>query len=84
MFDSNNRTPRRGGYSQDANPREHNGAHFSADGSSVRPRFNASGERTTREGGRQRQRFTRTAGATRVEKVENHRHTFRPEGEHTS
>ena len=42
MFDSNNRTPRRGGYSQDANPREHKGAQFSADGASVRPRFSAS------------------------------------------
>ncbi len=84
MFDSNNRTPRRGGYSQDANPRERNGAQFSADGASIRPRFNASAERPTREGGRQRQRFTRTAGATRVEKVENRRSSFRPDSEHTS
>ena len=84
MFDSNNRTPRRqGGYSQDANPREHNGTHFSADGASVRPRFNAPTDRSTREGGRQRQRFTRTAGAVRVEKVEQRRPSFRPEGEQT-
>ena len=81
MFDSNNRTPRRGGYSQDANPREHNGAHFSADGASIRPRFNAPTDRPTREGGRQRQRFTRTSGAVRVEKVEQRRPSFRPEGE---
>ena len=80
MFDPNNRTPRHGGYSQDANPREHNGAHFSADGASIRPRFNAPTDRPTREGGRQRQRFTRTAGAVRVEKVER-RPSFRPEGE---
>ena len=80
MFDPNNRTPRRGGYSQDANPREHNGAHYSADGASIRPRFNAPTDRPTREGGRQRQRFTRTAGAVRVEKVER-RPSFRPEGE---
>lgn len=84
MFDSNNRTPRRqGGYSQDANPREHNGAHFSADGASVRPRFNAPTDRSTREGGRQRQRFTRTTGAVRVEKVEQRRPSFRSEGEQT-
>ena len=81
MFDSNNRTPRRGGDSQDANPREHNGAHFSADGASIRPRFNAPIDRPNREGGRQRQRFTRTAGAVRVEKVENRRPAFRQEGE---
>ena len=84
MFDSNNRTPRRGGYSQDANPREHNGAHFPADGASIRPRFNASSDRPTREGGRQRQRFTRTAGAVRVERVEQRRPSFRPEGEQTN
>jgi len=83
MFDPNNRTPRRGGYSQDANPREHNGAQYSADGASIRPRFNAPTERPTREGGRQRQRFTRTAGAVRVEKVER-RPSFRPEGEATA
>ena len=80
MFDPNNRTPRRGGYSQDANPREHNGVHYSSDGASVRPRFNAPTDRPVREGGRQRQRFTRTAGAVRVEKVER-RPSFRPEGE---
>lgn len=80
MFDSSNRPPRQGGYTQDANPREHNGTTFSADGASIRPRFNAS-TRPPREGGRQRQRFTRTAGATRVEKVENRRPSFRPEGE---
>lgn len=77
MFDSNNRTPRQGGYSQDANPREHNGA-FSPDGASVRPRFNAS-DRSVREGGRQRQRITRTSGAVRAEKIEPRR-SFRPEG----
>ena len=83
MFDSNNRTPRRGGYSQDANPREHKGAQFSADGASVRPRFSASTERSTREGGRQRQRFTRTTGAVKVERVEQRRPSFRMEGEQT-
>ncbi|MBR5855229.1 MAG: pseudouridine synthase, partial [Paludibacteraceae bacterium] len=79
MFDSNNRTPRRGGYSQDANPREHNGAHFSADGTSIRPRFNATTDRPNRDGGRQRQRISRTAGAVRVDRVENSRPMFRPE-----
>ena len=83
MFDPNNRTPRRGGYSQDANPREHNGVHYSADGASIRPRFNAPTERPNREGGRQRQRFTRTAGAVRVEKVER-RPSFHAEGEATA
>ena len=83
MFDSNNRTQRRGGYSQDANPREHNGATFSADGASIRPRFNAPTGRPTREGGRQRQRFTRTTGTVRAEKVETRRQSFRPEAELT-
>ena len=77
MFDSNNRTPRQGGYSQDANPRERNGV-FNSDGASIRPRFNAP-DRSAREGGRQRQRFTRTAGAVRAEKVEPRRSAFRPE-----
>ena len=68
MFDPNNRTPRRGGYRQDENPRERNGAN-SAEGATFRPRFNPNP--TAQEaGGRRRQRFTRTAGATRVEKVE--------------
>ena len=83
MFDSNNRTPRRGGYSQDANPREHKGAQFSADGASIRPRFSVSTDRSTREGGRQRQRFTRTTGAVKVERVEQRRPSFRMEGEQT-
>ena len=77
MFDQNNRTPRHGGYSQDANPRERNGAHFSADGASIRPRFNVPTDRPKREGGRQRQRFTRTAGAVRVEPTEQRRPSFR-------
>lgn len=77
MFDSNNRTPRQGGYSQDANPRERNGAQHS-EGVSFRPRFNAS-DRPMREGGRQRQRFTRTNGAVRAEKIEPRRPSFRPE-----
>ena len=68
MFDSNNRTPRRGGYRQDENPRERNGATMSADGATFRPRFNPNA--TPQEAGRRRQRITRTAGATRVEKVE--------------
>ena len=68
MFDSSNRTPRRGGYRQDENPRERNGATMSADGATFRPRFNPNA--TPQEGGRRRQRITRTAGATRVEKVE--------------
>ena len=69
MFDSNNRTPRRGGYRQDENPRERSGATMSADGSGFRPRFNPNA--TPQDGGgRKRQRFTRTAGATRVERVE--------------
>ena len=83
MFDPNNRTPRRGGYSQDENPREHNGVTFSPDGASIRPRFSAK-TRPTREGGRQRQRITRTGGALRAEKIEprqNNRTTFRPNGE---
>ena len=55
MFDPNNRTPRRqGGYRQDENPRERNGATMSADGASIRPRFNPSV--TPNEGGRKRQR----------------------------
>ncbi|MBR6550618.1 MAG: rRNA pseudouridine synthase [Paludibacteraceae bacterium] len=68
MFDSSNRTPRRGGYRQDENPRERNGATMSADGATFRPRFNPNA--TPQEAGRRRQRITRTAGATRVEKVE--------------
>ena len=53
MFDPNNRTPRRqGGYRQDENPREQNGATMSADGASIRPRFNPSF--TPAEGGRKR------------------------------
>ena len=73
MFDSSNRTPRRGGYRQDENPRERSGATMSADGASFRPRFNPNAQ----EGGvRKRQRFTRTAGATRVERVES-RPSFR-------
>ena len=69
MFDSSNRTPRRGGYRQDENPRERSGATMSADGSGFRPRFNPNA--TPQDGGgRKRQRFTRTAGATRVERVE--------------
>ena len=69
MFDSNNRTPRRGGYRQDENPRERSGATMSVDGSGFRPRFNPNA--TPQDGGgRKRQRFTRTAGATRVERVE--------------
>ena len=68
MFDSSNRTPRRGGYRQDENPRQRNGVEMSADGVSYRPRFNPNF--TPQEGGRKRQRFTRTTGATRVEKVE--------------
>ena len=81
MFDSNNRTPRRGGYTQDANPRERNGAQFSADGASIRPRFNAANERPNREGGRQRQRITRTAGAIKVERSESRKPNFRVEAE---
>ena len=68
MFDSSNRTPRRGGYRQDENPRQRNGVEMSADGPSYRPRFNPNF--TPQEGGRKRQRFTRTTGVTRVEKVE--------------
>lgn len=67
MVEQDNGTPRQGGYRQDENPREQNGAIMSADGASIRPRFNAS--YTPREGGRQRQRFTRP-GMGRVEKVE--------------
>ena len=75
MFDSSNRTPRRGGYRQDENPRERSGATMSADGASFRPRFNPNAN--AQEGGaRKRQRFTRTAGATRVERVES-RPSFR-------
>ena len=79
MFDPNNRTPRRqGGYRQDENPRERNGATMSADGASIRPRFNPSV--TPNEGGRKRQRFTRTAGVARAEKIEPRRNAFRTEG----
>ena len=79
MFDPNNRTPRRqGGYRQDENPRERNGATMSADGASIRPRFNPSV--TPNEGGRKRQRFTRTAGAARAEKIEPRRNASRTEG----
>lgn len=67
MFEQENGTPRQGGYRQDENPREQNGAYMSADGASVRPRFNTS--YTPREGGRTRQRFSRP-GMGRVEKVE--------------
>ncbi len=68
MVEQENGTPRQGGYRQDENPREQNGAMMSADGASVRPRFNAS--YTPREGGRPRQRFTRPGSTPRVEKVE--------------
>jgi 23S rRNA pseudouridine2605 synthase len=70
MFDSSNRTPRRGGYRQDENPRERNGAHYSADGASARPRFNPNA--SAQDGApRRRQRIQRpAAGATRFEKVE--------------
>ena len=78
MFDSSNRTPRRGGYRQDENPRQRNGVEMSADGASFRPRFNPNF--TSQEGGRKRQRFTRTTGATRVEKVEA-RPSFKNRGE---
>ena len=49
---------------------------MSADGASFRPRFNPSAN-TTQEGGRKRQRFTRTTGAVRVENTES-RPSFRP------
>ena len=76
MFDSRNRTPRQGGYRQNENSREQRGASFSADGASARPRFNPSNT-TPQEGGRRRQRITRTAGAVRVENTES-RPSFRP------
>jgi len=69
MFDSKNPTPRRGGYRQDENPRERNGVVMSADGASVRPRFNPT-VISQEGGGRRRQRITRGTGATRVERVE--------------
>ena len=79
MFDSSNRTPRRGGYRQDENPRERNGVTMSDSGASFRPRFNPNA--TNQEpGGRKRQRFTRTSGTTRVEKVES-RPSFRSNNE---
>ena len=75
MFDSRNRTPRQGGYRQNENSREQRGVSMSADGASFRPRFNPNA--TPQEaGGRRRQRITRTAGATRVERVEG-RPSFR-------
>ena len=76
MFDSRNRTPRQGGYRQNENSREQRGASMSADGASFRPRFNPSNT-TPQEGGRRRQRITRTAGAVRVENAES-RPFFRP------
>ena len=76
MFDSRNRTPRQGGYRQNENSREQRGASMSADGASFRPRFNPSNT-TPQEGGRRRQRITRTAGAVRVENTES-RPSFRP------
>jgi 23S rRNA pseudouridine2605 synthase len=80
MFDSNNRTPRRGGYRQDENPRERNGVTMSADGATSRPRFNPNAsapEGTTRR----RQRISRPTGAVRVEKVEA-RPSFRSAAAH--
>jgi 23S rRNA pseudouridine2605 synthase len=66
MFDSRNRTQRQGGYRQNENSREQRGVSMSADGASARPRFNPNA--TPQEnGGRKRQRFTRTAGAVRIE-----------------
>ena len=57
MFDRNKSSQRREGFRQDESPREYNGAKFSADGASIRPRFvpgiHADGPR------RQRQRFQR-------------------------
>ena len=75
MFDSSNRTPRQGGYRQNENSREQRG-YMSADGASARPRFNPS-MNSAQDGGRKRQRFTRTAGAVRVENTEG-RSSFRP------
>jgi 23S rRNA pseudouridine2605 synthase len=70
MFDSRNRTPRQGGYRQNENSREQNGAKMSTDGASFRPRFNPNACTHTQEpGARRRQRIARP-GATRVEKVE--------------
>ena len=98
MFDSSNRTPRRGGYRQDENPRERNGATMSNGGASFRPRFNPNASTPTEGGARKRQRFTRPTGATRVEKVEtrpsfrnsteqggfNQERTFRPRPKHNN
>lgn len=81
MFDSSNRTSRRGGYRQDENPREQKGQSLSADGASIRPRFNPSNNPA--EGGRKRQRFTRTSGAVRAEKIETRRPSYHVDGEHT-
>lgn len=66
MFEQDNDTPRQGGYHQDENPREQEGAAMNANGASYRPAFNPN-----RQPGavRQRQRFTRP-GAARVEKVD--------------
>ena len=70
MFDSRNRTPRQGGYRQNENSREQRGASNPTDGtSSFRPRFNPTNGNTP-DGGRRRQRITRTAGAVRVENTE--------------
>ena len=49
---------------------------MSVDGASFRPRFNPSNG-TPQEGGRRRQRITRTAGAVRIEPTES-RPSFRP------
>ena len=98
MFDSSNRTPRRGGYRQDENPRERNGATMSNGGASFRPRFNPNASTPTEGGARKRQRFTHPTGATRVEKVEtrpsfrnsteqggfNQERTFRPRPKHNN
>jgi 23S rRNA pseudouridine2605 synthase len=82
MFDSRNRTPRQGGYRQNENSREQRGASMSADGASFRPRFNPSNS-APQEGGRRRQRITRTTGAVRVEPTEarSFRPKFNPTGD---
>lgn len=66
MFEQNNDTQRLGGYHQDENPREQEGAVINANGASSRPTFNPNRQPGT---ARQRQRFTRP-GMGRVEKVD--------------
>ena len=74
MFDRNKSSQRREGFHQGESPREYNGAHFSPDGASVRPRF-VPGVHSDGGARRPRQRFQRPAENS--ERVDT---SYRPRG----